>query len=57
MILLKDSMEEQPVTEQRVVAQPKSRHHWFRISLFIVAITISLFTLGCLPRRRILIHI
>ena len=47
MILLKDSMEEQPVTEQRVVAQPKPRHHWFRISLFVVAITISLFTLGC----------
>ena len=51
MILLKDSMEEQPVTEQRVVAQPKSRHHWFRISLFIVAITISLFTLGCFAAK------
>ena len=44
-------MEEQPVTEQRVVAQPKSRHHWFRISLFIVVITISLFTLGCFAAK------
>lgn len=51
MILLKDSMEEQPVTEQRVVAQPKPRHHWFRISLFVVAITISLFTLGCFAAK------
>lgn len=44
-------MEEQPVTEQPVVVQPKPRHRWFRISLFIVAITISLFTLGCFAAK------
>ena len=44
-------MEEQPVTEQRVVAQPRPRYHWFRISLFVVAITISLFTLGCFAAK------